>query len=44
MAKFLIVIGIIWVVGSAGVAALNSWELPGSNVHSAGAVAAQEVE
>lgn len=44
MAKLLIGIGILWVLASAAVPMLQSWELPGSNVHSASAQIAQEVE
>jgi hypothetical protein len=43
MRNLIIVAGIIWVVLSVAVPALQSWELPGSNVVSASAVAAQEV-
>jgi hypothetical protein len=44
MAKFGIAIAIIWALGSVGVPALQSWDLPGSNVASANAVAALEVK
>jgi Tfp pilus assembly protein FimT len=44
MAKLLIAISIAWVLGSIAVPALQSWELPGSNVVSASASIAQEVK
>ncbi|MGB5812948.1 MAG: hypothetical protein WBG86_20615 [Polyangiales bacterium] len=44
MAKLMIGIAILWVIGSAAVPALQSWELPGSNAASANATAAMEVE
>lgn len=43
MAKIAIAIAIVWALGSLAVPALQSWELPGSNVASASAVVANEV-